>query len=121
MKYNLKKVLVVSGLAVIMGVTSFGPMVSASTTTTTKTVKTVKAHKRTLSGKVTSITGSTIKMSKGGQTYTIEASGVTPVNKKGAAISMSDIKVGHRITAKGTLSGTTMSSVTKLRDTTLTK
>ncbi len=72
-----------------------------------------------MSGKVTAMSGTTITMKKGGQSYTIEASGVTPVNKKGASIAISDIKVGHQISVRGTVTGTTVSNILKLRDITL--
>lgn len=78
-----------------------------------------KGHKRTLPGKVISITGSSILMSKGNTTYTIDATGVTPVDRKGAAITLTDIKTGHKISVRGTVAGTTVTNILKLRDITL--
>jgi hypothetical protein len=93
--------------------------VKKAKTTVVKKTKVVKGKKRTLPGKVSAVSGTTITMTKGNKTYVIETLGVTPVNRKGAAITFADIKVGHKISVRGTVAGTTVSNILKLRDVTL--
>ena len=125
MRKKIARSLMVGSLALAIGLTGLGMVPNASAKTkvthvakTTKTKK-VKSHKRTLPGKVTNVSGTTIIMKKGNQSYKIEASGITPVNKKGTAIAFSDIKIGNQISVKGTVTGTTVTNITKLRDITL--
>lgn len=117
MRKKIAKSLMVGFLALTIGLTSFGAATVALSKTAhaAKTAK-AKVHKRTLSGKVTSISGTTVKMKKGKQSYKIEASGVTPVDKKGSDIAISDIKTGDSISVKGTVTGTKITKVTKLQD-----
>lgn len=121
MRKNIAKSLVVGSLMLAIGFASFGPVASANTETKTKVqkvkkVKAIKAHKRTLPGRVVSVTGTTIVMTKGSKTYTIDATGVTPVDKKGAAVTFADIKAGDKISVRGMVAGTNVSGVLKLRD-----
>ncbi|MFA7319113.1 MAG: hypothetical protein WC022_00740 [Parcubacteria group bacterium] len=144
MQKNIARGLLIGALVVALGLPSFGSVASASVTAKTKITKEAriaarvqartakaaakaariaarkaKGHKRTLPGKVVSVTGSSILMSKGNTTYTIDAAGVTPVNRKGAAITLADIKTGHKISVRGTVAGTTVTNILKLRDITL--
>jgi len=121
MQKNITKRLAIFSLMLVIGLTSFGLAASAKSVAKTKTAKTkmIKAHKRTLPGKVTAINGATITMKKGNQSYTINAAGVTPVDRKGTAIAISDIKIGHKISVRGTVTGTAVSDILKLRDITL--
>lgn len=144
MRKNVARSLMVGALVVVLGLPAFGSVASANTTTKTKITKEAriaarvqarlakanakaariaarktKGHKRTLPGKVVSVTGSSIVMTKGNMTYTIDATGVTPVDRKGAAITVADIKAGHKISVRGTVTGTTISNILKLRDITL--
>jgi len=149
MQKNIARSLAIGALVLALGLPSFGSVASASVTTVkTKITKEAriaarvearaakiaakkarvaariaarqaKGHKRTLPGKVVSVTGTTILMSKGNTTYTIEAAGITPVDRKGAAITVADIKTGHKISVRGTVTGTVVTNILKLRDITL--
>jgi|GEM_PF-1946557 hypothetical protein len=134
MQKNIARSLAIGSLMLALGLTSFSLVASAKTTKTTKVktthvaktkvvkvkkVKVAKGHVRTLPGKVVSVTGTTLVMTKGNVTYTIETTGVTPVNRKGATIALTDIKAGNQVSVRGTVTGTVVTKILKLRDITL--
>ena len=64
-----------------------------------------------ITGVVQSVSGTTIKISKKGKLYTVNASLETKVeNKKDAKIKLNDIKAGDHVKATGTLSGQTIAA-----------
>lgn len=130
MQKDIAKKVGVGSLVLVLGLTTFGSVVSAKSVNAgtkvkvvhvakVKPVKALKGHRRTLPGKVVSITGTTLVMTKGNKTYTVDVTGVTPVNRKGAAILLTDIKAGHRVSIRGTVTGTAVTNILKLRDITL--
>lgn len=126
MQKNIAKGLAVGSLTLIVGLTSFGSLASAKSINATPKVKNThvttrvaKGHTRTLPGKVVSMIGTTLVMKKGNTTYTVAVTGVTPVDRKGAAIALTDIKAGHKVSIRGTVTGTAVTNILKLRDITL--
>lgn len=126
MQKNIARNLAVGGLMLALGLTSFGSMASAKTTKTktvktvkVKTVKVVRGHKRTLPGKVVSVSTTSLVMTHGNKTYTIDVTGVTPVDRKGTSIALTDINAGNKISVRGTVTGTAVTNILKLRDITL--
>lgn len=127
MRKNIMRGLIVGVLTLVVGLTNFGSMASAKSINATaktktvkvKTVKVPKGHKRTLPGKVVSVSGTTLVMTKGNKTYTVDVANITPVNRKGTAIALTDIKVGHKVSIRGTVTGLVVTNILKLRDITL--
>lgn len=131
MQKNIAKGLAVGSLTLIVGLTSFGSLASAKSVNATPKVKNThvttrvatthvaKGHVRTLPGKVVSMTETTLVMKKGNTTYTVSVTGITPVNRKGVAIALTDIKAGHKVSIRGTVTGTAVTKILKLRDITL--
>lgn len=123
MQKNIAKGLAIGSLILVVGLTSFGSIASAksgkATTKSNEATYAPKGHKRTLPGKVVSVTGTTLVMTKGHKTYTVAVTGVTPVNRKGATIALTDIKAGHKVSIRGTVTGLSITNIMKLRDVTL--
>ena len=96
-----------------------GDMVSArgtvnGTSVTATSISDASYISRTVfSGKVTAISGSMLTISAmKGKTYTVDATTATITKgfKVKAAMTLADVKVGDKITAIGTLSGTTVTA-----------
>lgn len=95
----------------------------AKTHKVSKSAKVVKAHKRTIPGKIVSITQGattvtdattgatttsylTMVIRKGNKDYTVNTTETTIfVDRKWKAITQSDLKVGHKVTIKGVVTG----------------
>lgn len=79
---------------------------------TNRTASVPKSHKRTIPGRVSNInlTNKTFDLIKGNKTYHVDASavGVVFVNRKWQPIAngINDIQNGHKVTVKGTVTGT---------------
>ncbi len=62
-------------------------------------------------GKVTAINGNTITVnSKNNTMYTIDATTAQVVKNRNTIITLSDVKIGDTIMAKGTVDGTTVTA-----------
>lgn len=131
MQKNIAKNLAVGSLLLVVGVVSFGSMASAksihATTRVRSTVNNAHMVSRALGGyrhilpgkAVSAVTGTTLVMTSGDKTYTIDVSGITPMDRKGATIALTDILAGHSVSVRGTVTGTTVTSILSLRDVTL--
>lgn len=77
------------------------------------TTERIATGRRVTVGTVSEKTGSTITLTRGAKTYTINASTDTRVlNKTWNTIALSDIKVGDKIRVFGTIADTTISAKT---------
>lgn len=130
MRKNIAKGIVVGSLILGVGMTSFGSVANAesaqgfvktknSRSLRAKMVKAQKGHKRTLPGRVVSVAGTTLVVERGKRTFTVEAAGVLPVDRHGAEITLGQIKPGHKVSIRGTVTGQSVVDVLKLRDVSL--
>ncbi len=107
---NIKKTVLSTVAIMLLALSLFAVGVSA------KTVK-----NKTITGKVTSVSSSSISVSSGSKKYTVDVSSKTKItDKNGKSITLSNIKKGDKVKAKGTLSGKTLDAG-KVKDTTRAK
>lgn len=127
----MRNALAISGLALAIGASGFTLDASANTgnrgriqrshqerivRTKKITTERIATGRRVTVGTVSEKTGSTITLTRGAKTYTVNASTDTRVlNKTWNTIALSDIKVGDKIRVFGTVSDTTISAKT-IRD-----
>ena len=72
---------------------------------------------RHVTGTVVSVDGSTLVLTRGSKTFTVKTTGDTAfVNRKGDSIDKGDIKVGDRVTARGTVIGLVVDPTASVRD-----
>ncbi len=72
-------------------------------------------NRSVFSGKVTAVSGSTVTMLRGKTSYTVDLTSATITKgfgKNSTSLSNGDIKVGDRVTAVGTLTGTNITAKT---------
>lgn len=118
-------------IAAPAGATSSGQ--ASGKTKTTKTEKPAKVsksmqkklkkNKRTIPGVVVSVGSNSIVIKKGNKTYTATintaADGTRIVDRLGGSLLLSDFKPNHKISLRGSVMGTEIVNVVKLRNITL--
>lgn len=85
--------------------------------------KKLKKNKRTIPGVVVSVGANSIVIKKGNKTYTAiintAADGTKIVDRLGGVLQLSDFKVNHKVSLRGSVMGTEIVNVVKLRNITL--
>lgn len=124
MKQNVRKVLAVSGMAIVIGASSFGYEASANFSNNSSTkVKNetrirkqehrISGKKRTIPGRIASINGAVITLTKGNKTYTVNTNTETKfLNRKWATIAIGNLKVGDKLRIRGTVLEKTITAET---------
>ena len=126
MKKNVRNALAISGLAIAIGTSGFILDASANTSTGARVqrshqeriLRTRKAEASTIGrrivvGTVTAVSDSSITITSGSKTYTINTSDNTRfLNQSWKTISLSNIQTGNKIRVFGTIADTTVTAKT---------
>lgn len=88
------------------------PAAPSATTPASAVTSTKATHKlRTLSGKITSVSGTTVVISDTKSvSYTVDATNAKLVRRFGAKMAVADIQVGDMLTVQGTVDGTNVAA-----------
>ncbi len=123
MKQKVRKVLAVSGMAIVIGTSGFGYEASANMRQIRKNhrIETRQesrserhiTKKRTIPGIVQAVSSDSFTLMSGNKTYTVKTTQSTRVlNRKWVKISLLDIKQGDKVRVQGSVSNLEMTATT---------
>lgn len=124
MKQNVRRVLAVSGMAIVIGASSFGYEASANISNNGRHKQRTELRgkgqenrfwtkKRTIPGHITSINGTTITIARKNKTFTVNTDSNTKFLDRGwGLLALADLKVGDKVRVKGSILNTTITAQT---------